>query len=211
MSEIDPQIPISLLPVRIETRFTGPATAPRLLVRLYPDDIHIDRHDPRLTSSEVSAGQRYWTSLRAGTDGDQAWAQLLKDVTATRAIWVRQALTPTNTTGAPTFPQPAIVNGNAGVAATARALPAYFIVRARCAGVAKTVQGTPIPAGLQVGVSFGTAPPGATPPAPPGPGTTRRSYSMKACAGWSTSMRRSRWAWLSRSICRRTPMSWTTS
>jgi hypothetical protein len=170
MSGIDPQIPISLLPVRIETRFTGPATAPRLLVRLYPDDIHIDRHDPRLTSSEVSAGQRYWTSLRAGTDGDQAWAQLLKDVTATRAIWVRQALTPTNTTGAPTFPQPAIVNGNAGVAATARALPAYFIVRARCAGVAKTVQGTPIPAGLQVGVSFGTAPPDATPPAPPAPG-----------------------------------------
>ena len=57
MSGIDPQIPITLLPVRIETRFAGTAAAPRLLVRLYPDDVHIDHHDPRLTSGEVSAGE----------------------------------------------------------------------------------------------------------------------------------------------------------
>ena len=104
MSGIDPQIPITMLPVRIETRFAGTPAAPRLLVRLYPDDVHVDHHDPRLTSGEVAAGKRYWTSVRAGTAGDQAWAQLLKDVGPTRAIWVRQALTPTNASGAPTFP-----------------------------------------------------------------------------------------------------------
>src|SRR5262249_1890892 len=90
MSGIDPQIPITMLPVRTEARFAGTLAAPRLLVRLYPDDVHVDHHDPRLTSGEVSAGKRYWTSLRAGTAGDQAWAQLLKDVGPTRAIWVRQ-------------------------------------------------------------------------------------------------------------------------
>jgi hypothetical protein len=169
MSGIDPQLPITLLPVRIETRFAGPATAPRLQVRLYPDDVHIDRHDPRLTSTELSAGQRYWSSLRAGTDAAQAWAQLINDVSAPRASWVREALTPTNASGVPTFPQPETVQGNAGVAATARALPAYFIVRVRCAGVAQTVQGSPIPASLQVGVSFGTAPTDAAPPASPSP------------------------------------------
>ena len=69
MSGIDPQIPITMLPVRIETRFAGTPAAPRLLVRLYPDDVHVDHHDPRLTSGEVAAGTRYWTSVRAGTAG----------------------------------------------------------------------------------------------------------------------------------------------
>jgi hypothetical protein len=164
MSGIDPQIPITMLPVRIETRFDGTLTAPRLLVRVYPDDVHVDRHDPRLTSGEVSAGKRYWTSLRTGTAGDQAWAQLLKDVGPTRAIWVRQALTPTNASGAPTFPNAATVEGNAGIAAMARALPASFIVRVRCAGGDRIVQGRAIPASLQVGISFGSAPPDTTPP-----------------------------------------------
>ena len=153
-----------MLPVRIETRFAGTPAAPRLLVRLYPDDVHVDHHDPRLTSGEVSAGKRYWTSLRSGTPGDQAWAQLLKDVGPTRAIWVRQALTPTNASGAPTFPNAAIVEGNAGIAATARALPAFLTVRVRFAGGERTVQGSSIPTSLQVGISFGSTPSDSTPP-----------------------------------------------
>ena len=168
MSGIDSQLPITLLPVRIETRFSGTPAAPRLLVRVYPDDVHIDHHDPRLTASEIAAGQRYWTSVRGGIDADQAWAQLLKDAGATRALWVREALTPTNPSGAPSFPTPASVAGNAGVAATARALPACFVVRVRSAGGVQVVQGLPIPASLQVGVSFGTpAPDAPLPPAPP--------------------------------------------
>jgi hypothetical protein len=160
----DPQIPITMLPVRIEARFAGTPAAPRLLVRLYPDDVHVDHHDPRLTSGEVSAGKKYWTSLRSGTAGDQAWAQLLKDVGPSRAIWVREVLTPTNASGAPAFPNAALVEGNAGVAATARALPAFFVVRVRFAGGVQTVQGRAIPASLQVGISFGSTPPDSTPP-----------------------------------------------
>jgi hypothetical protein len=167
MSGIDPQIPITLLPVRIETRFAGAAAAPKLLIRLFPDAVHVDRFDPRLTSAEISAGQRYWTSLRGGTDANLAWAQLLKDASATRAIWVRQALTPTNASGAPVFPAPATVDGNAGIAAMARALPAYFVVRVRYAGGDRVVQGSAIPASLQVGISFGTAAPDAAPPTSP--------------------------------------------
>ena len=168
MSGIDSQLPVTLLPVRIETRFSGTPAAPRLLVRLYPDDLHIDHHDPRLTAAEIAAGQRYWTSVRGDTDADQAWAQLLKDAGATRALWVREALTPTNPSGAPSFPTPASVAGNAGVAATARALPACFVVRVRSAGGMQVVQGLPIPASLQVGVSFGT-PASDAPPAPAPP------------------------------------------
>jgi hypothetical protein len=46
---VDALLPITLLPVRIETRFAGKAASPQLQVRLYPDDAHVDQHDPRLT------------------------------------------------------------------------------------------------------------------------------------------------------------------
>jgi hypothetical protein len=164
---VDPAIPITLLPVRIETRFAGTPAAPQLQVRLYPDDVHVDGHDPRLTATEVEAGKRYWTSIRAGTAADQAWNQLLKDAGPTRAIWVREALTPTNTSGAPTFADVATVQGSAGIAAAARALPGSFIVRVRYAGGEKIVQTSAIPASLQIGVSFGDAPPGTAPATPP--------------------------------------------
>ena len=152
---VDQRLPITLLPVRIETRFAGPATAPTLQVRLYPDDVHVDQHDPRLTQAEVAAGTRYWTS--AGTDPDLAWAQLLKDVGPRRALWVREALDASS-------PAPVTVDGTTGVAATARALPSAFIVRVRQAGGEQTVQGKPIPPTLQVGVAFGDgAAPAPTP------------------------------------------------
>ena len=164
---IDSKLPITMLPVRIETRFAGTQASPQLQVRLYPDDVHIDHHDPRLTRSEVAAGSRYWTSVRAGTAGDQAWAQLLKDVGPTRAIWARKALMPTNASGVPTFAEIAPVEGNVGVAAVARALPGSFIVRVRHVGGQTVVHGSAIPASLQVGISFGDAPPGTTPASPP--------------------------------------------
>jgi hypothetical protein len=160
---VDPLLPITLLPVRIETRFAGTPASPQLQVRLYPDDIHIDQHDPRLTRGELAAATRYWTSIRGGTGADQAWAQLLKDVGPKRAIWAREALTPTNSSGPPVFPEAASVDGNAGIAATARALPSSFIVRVRYPDGEKIVQGKAIPASLQVGISFGDAPQGPTP------------------------------------------------
>ncbi len=45
-----------MLPVRIETRFAGTPASPQLQVRLYPDDVHVDHHDPRLTSRRGGGG-----------------------------------------------------------------------------------------------------------------------------------------------------------
>ena len=60
---LDTKIPVTLFPVRIETRFAGPSAAPKLLVRLYPDDIHIDHHDA-LLRDDLADGEssRSWAA-----------------------------------------------------------------------------------------------------------------------------------------------------
>ena len=50
------EIPILLLPLRVETRFKGS----ELLVRVFPDEIAIDTHEEIPTKNEVDAGHAYW-------------------------------------------------------------------------------------------------------------------------------------------------------
>lgn len=160
---LDPKIPVTLLPVRIETRFDGPQGTPKLLIRLYPDDIHIDHHDPRLTKAEVESGKRYWESVDRGTSEEQAWKQLVKDIGPRRAIWVREALSPSRSGASLAFPDVETVDGNAGIAAAARALPDHFIVRVRYPGGEQMVRGETVRESLQVGISFGDAVEGDVP------------------------------------------------
>lgn len=95
--------PIVLLPVRIETRFIA-TTGPELWVRIYPDDIHVDAHEPGLTAAEAQWGRHFWEQLwRAGTDraepggaADRAWEQLVQRFDAARAAWIATALEPVN-------------------------------------------------------------------------------------------------------------------
>ena len=49
-SALDANIPILFLPVRIETRIVNKGNQNELWLRVYPDDIHVDSHDPTLTT-----------------------------------------------------------------------------------------------------------------------------------------------------------------
>ncbi|MDH4110203.1 MAG: hypothetical protein OEW35_18120, partial [Gammaproteobacteria bacterium] len=95
--------PLLLFPVRVETRFaarrTGPGTD--LLLRVYPDDIHLDSHEPALTEEEEHRGKDFWAHVAAaptGTDRQehirQGWQRLTEQFGTTRAAWIAHVLDP---------------------------------------------------------------------------------------------------------------------
>ena len=87
------EVPVALLPVGLETRFRGDA----LLVRVIPDEIHVQDHEPGLTDGEIAAGRAFWrqvwragTAEPAATEGERAaWVGLVRSVgNPRRSAWV---------------------------------------------------------------------------------------------------------------------------
>src|SRR5262245_15080889 len=96
-----PARPAVLHPVRLEERFFPRADgSAELRVRVYPDKVHIDSHEPGLTADEVIWGQHFWEQTwRAGPDEERrkaAWRQLADRFEPPRAAWIARTLTPLN-------------------------------------------------------------------------------------------------------------------
>lgn len=106
-------VPLLMLPVRLETRFfpRPDAANQELRVRVYPDQVHVDSHEPGLSQDEFLWGQHFWQQIwRAGRDeaGERlAWQQLCDRFDAQRAAWIARALSPTNIGDWPNAPVPA--------------------------------------------------------------------------------------------------------
>ena len=85
--------PFVLLPVRIETRFAegDQQDSLKLLVRIFPDDIHVQFDLSAIDEDEVAARDAYAATL---VSGDQARAErdLLTAMTAYRAAWLVRSL-----------------------------------------------------------------------------------------------------------------------
>ena len=129
-------VPLALLPVRIETRFADPGTDV-LRVRIFPDDLHIDGHDPELTQAEADLGAALWAApndlpaageTASDLPGDTTrarralWAALVRLLGGPRAAWVARSTRP----GAPT---PAIKDEAYIRPSVARALPDRWLAR----------------------------------------------------------------------------------
>lgn len=151
--------PIALLPVRLETRFTADRKA--LRVRIFPDQIHVDQHEPALTQAEVDAGRWYWTQRWAG-EGDRttaAWQELARMLGPRRARWVADATAPTNqeaagTSAEPAFPDPTLRDAAWREGAHARALPdRWLVVGLRGGKVAARKWGEHVPDSVAVGLA----------------------------------------------------------
>ncbi len=93
-------VPIALLPVRLETRFRTTGRKQRLRIRIFPDPILIDAHDEALTAVEVELGRAFWVhAFQMAGDPDQMslgrqW--LIDSLGEPRARWVAQQTRPTN-------------------------------------------------------------------------------------------------------------------
>ena len=61
-------------------------------MRIFPDQIHIDAHEPELTAAERDAGMAYWRERFATPDPDATrsvpWNALCDALGAGRAAWV---------------------------------------------------------------------------------------------------------------------------
>ncbi|HEY7077748.1 MAG TPA: hypothetical protein VH418_20370, partial [Solirubrobacteraceae bacterium] len=88
-------VPLALLPVRMETCFEPEDDAGSLLVRIYPDTVHVSAHEPELTQDELTWGTHFLEQEQAaGGDVDRAraaWAQLAGRFGPERAAWIAQA------------------------------------------------------------------------------------------------------------------------
>ncbi|HEX3475962.1 MAG TPA: hypothetical protein VHT91_13140 [Kofleriaceae bacterium] len=162
VARLDARHPIVLLPLRLETRFSaGSARAdrpriaaaaagntPELLVRIYPDDIAGDAHEPELSADEQAAGAAYWAAAQPGGEQLTAWQTLLLQFPAPRAAWIVRVTDPGAETP-PSFYKPT----GWSRAVEARLLPDRFMVIATRGGVTREAVGAPIvePLALSVG------------------------------------------------------------
>lgn len=114
-ARLSAQYPIVFLPVRLETRFdrgvAGDAERPpRLLVRIYPDEIAGSSHEPTLTPAQYDAGVAFWTTAWDATKEALAWRTLVALYPSTRAAWIVNQTAPLNIasrgTGVPLFNPP---------------------------------------------------------------------------------------------------------
>ncbi len=100
IEEWNDDIPVMLLPVRIETKFKIEPPLNQLWVRIYPDEIAIVTHEKTLSTYEEKLGKIYWTDLfNAGNDEikkKEAWRKIADEISANRAAWVAKQTRPSN-------------------------------------------------------------------------------------------------------------------
>jgi len=149
---LESDVPLVLLPVRVETRSTDDQSA--LRVRIYPDTVHTEALDEGLTDAERTAGIAYWTETWGSGDPEARWPALVAATGATRAPWIAEALRPVNLADRPAQPPQFPDTAARGTRpAVARTLPDRFFVRIEQDGAAPvTVHGNPIPDELPVGL-----------------------------------------------------------
>ena len=96
VARLSAQYPIVMLPVRIETRFKPHDQRPHLWVRIYPDEIVADFHEPELTNEELEAGKTFWRTAWDPAHEVDAWRAIVGVAMSQRAAWIVKQTTPTN-------------------------------------------------------------------------------------------------------------------
>ncbi len=94
LGTVGTEVPLLLLPVRLETRFEYGAEGDKpqaLRIRIFPDDIHVDSHETELSIDEHVWGRTFVAMYqRAASDAERlgAWRILSGRFGARRAAWI---------------------------------------------------------------------------------------------------------------------------
>jgi hypothetical protein len=159
VARLSAQYPILMIPVRIETRFKPVDNVPHLWVRIYPDEIVADFHEPELTEQELEAGKTFWRAAWDQTKEAGAWKAIVAGAMSQRAAWIVKQTTPSNLAtrpaGDPVFaPDIPLRTHSWTRAAEAHLLPDRWLVLAYRSGkeVLRAVSG-PIKEPLQLTLS----------------------------------------------------------
>ena len=137
-AELDPTLPIVLLPVRLETRyFQVDADHVELRVRIFPSSAHVATDRPGVDPLERDESQAYWRTRLADDDGAAttraASARLGQLFGEPRAQWLRRRFTPASAPapdGSAVFPDVPLNDPSATalLVSEATALPTRFVV-----------------------------------------------------------------------------------
>jgi hypothetical protein len=107
---LDADLPLLLLPVRVETRYRLDAGPPELRIRIFPDQLHIDADRPEPSAAEAEVAITFWRRYQAAGDGAgraAAWRAFAGRVGTRRAGHLARLLRPhADAGGAPRFPPP---------------------------------------------------------------------------------------------------------
>jgi len=88
------ELPLVLLPVRLETRFRGS----QLWLRIFPDNVHVNSFEPELTDEERTARSAYLEQSKSGPDAAKAaFGTLARQLGSERAAWVASTNNPSAT------------------------------------------------------------------------------------------------------------------
>ncbi len=117
---LEAKFPIALLPARLETRFFKDNS--ELRIRIYPDQVHLDSHEPQLTEVESAAAKSYWLKRKQG-EGQAAWNEIARSLGPGRAAWAVHTLEPTNDV----FPQVELKSDSWSQPVQAAALPDRWV------------------------------------------------------------------------------------
>ena len=106
VESLDGKVPVALLPVRIETRFADANTT--LHIRIFPDQVHLDAHEPAFTDDERAGAEWYWNERWPALDdaarAERAWTTLAGRFRPGRARYLLDTLRPANLDRAPDEP-----------------------------------------------------------------------------------------------------------
>jgi hypothetical protein len=131
LGALEPDVPLVLLPVRLETRVAKVGAGWQLLVRVYPDALHADTHEAALTQLEEDAGLDLWA--RPAAERKAAWSGLVQAFGPQRAAWIAEATRSDPATGNRVH-TPAITGSRFTRPAWADTLPDQFLFCVRADG-----------------------------------------------------------------------------